>query len=87
MKWSLHVELSLESQKAIISWSTGHMKLPQQIALTKYNRQVSAIVRVPIVKAENLFHFEEYKSLASEEVICRQRHQEHALGKTAPSNV
>ena len=54
------------------------MKLPQQIALTKYNRQVSAIVRVPIVKAENLFHFEEYKSLASEEVICRLRHQEHA---------
>ena len=40
-----------------------------QIALTKYNRQVSDIVRVPIVKAENLFHFEEYNSLTSEEVI------------------
>jgi len=67
IKWSLHVELSLESQKAIISWSTGHMKLPQQIALIKYNRQVSAIVRVPIVKADNLFHFEEYNSLTSDD--------------------
>ncbi len=54
-KWPLHVELSM----AIISWSTGHLKLSQQKALTKYNRQVSAIVRVPMVTVlagENLVH-------------------------------
>ncbi len=39
IKLPFYVELSV----AIISWSTGHLKLPQQKALTKYNRQVSAI--------------------------------------------
>ncbi len=54
-KWPLHVELSM----AIVYWSSGHLKLPQQKALTKYNRQVSAIVRVPmvtVVAVENLVH-------------------------------
>ncbi len=54
-KWPLHVELSV----AIVSWSSSHLKLPQQKALTKYNRQVSAIVRVPmvtVVAVENLVH-------------------------------
>ncbi len=66
---------------AIISWSAGHLKLPQQKALTKYNRQVSAIVWVPmvtVVAVENLVHFEDWNSKALVEVICRQRHQEHA---------
>ncbi len=31
LNYLLNVELSLE----IVSWSSGHMKLPQQIALTK----------------------------------------------------
>ncbi len=48
-KWPLHVELSV----AIVSWSSGHLKLPQQKALTKYNRQVSAIVRVPMVDSSS----------------------------------
>ncbi len=77
IKWPFYVELSV----AIVSWSSGHLKLPQQKALTKYNRQVSAIVRVPmvtVVAVENLVHFEDWNSKASVEVICRQRHQEHA---------
>ncbi len=63
IKWPFYVELSV----AIISWSTGHLKLPQQKALTKYNRQVSAIVRVPmvtVVAVENLVHFEDWNSKA-----------------------
>ncbi len=75
IKLPFYVELS------VAAWSTGHLKLPQQKALTKYNRQVSAIVRVPmvtVVAVENLVHFEDWNSKALVEVICRQRHQEHA---------
>ncbi len=77
IKWPLHVEFSV----AIFSWSSGHLKLPKQKALTKHNRLVSAIVRVSmvtVVAAENLVHFEDWNSKALVEVICMQRHQEQA---------
>ncbi len=63
IKWPLHVEFSV----AIFSWSSGHLKLPKQKALTKHNRLVSAIVRVSmvtVVAAENLVHFEDWNSEA-----------------------
>ena len=51
IEWALLKESAWSSWKVFSFCSIGHLKLPQQIALTEYNRQVSAIAKVLIVTA------------------------------------